>query len=262
MLVFAAITPHTPLLLPTIGKDNFVKLKKTTAACKQLEATLYASGVDTLIIITPHGPAPADAFVINFSPTYRANFAEFGDFATKEEYRGDTGLSHQLKERLETTQALQLTTVPELDYGCTVPLHYLTAHNKRLRILPVAACQLGVSEHVAFGAALADELFAQKRRFGIVASSELSHKLTKTSPNGYTPKAKRFDRTLINALESHDYANILNLTADDLTEVGAEECRAIFILLGILANHNYRAEILSYQFPFGVGHLTAQLHVM
>jgi len=40
MLVFAAIVPHSPLLIPSIGKENYLRLKKTVAALDILEMRL------------------------------------------------------------------------------------------------------------------------------------------------------------------------------------------------------------------------------
>ena len=52
-LVSAAITPHSPLLLKTIGQDNFEKLKKTQKAFQEIKNDLYHRNVDTIIIFSP-----------------------------------------------------------------------------------------------------------------------------------------------------------------------------------------------------------------
>ena len=54
-IVFAAITPHAPVLIPEIGKENLKKLTKTEAALKKLEQELYAAKPESLVVISPHG---------------------------------------------------------------------------------------------------------------------------------------------------------------------------------------------------------------
>ena len=52
-LVFAGITPHPPLLIPMIGKNQIKKIAKTQAALRQMEAELYATRPQIIIIISP-----------------------------------------------------------------------------------------------------------------------------------------------------------------------------------------------------------------
>ncbi len=138
MLVFSAITPHTPLLIPTVGKEHAAKLTATINALKKLESNFYASFPETLIIISPHGTVNEQSFVINFSPKYKSHLGEFGDLTNKIVSHGDNALSYKIKESLETTEPLQLTTAPELDYSFFVPLYYLAAHRPDIKILPLS----------------------------------------------------------------------------------------------------------------------------
>src|SRR5262245_47834651 len=65
MIVFAAIVPHSPLLLPSIGKDKSEALAKTIAAYKEIEEALYLSKAETIVMISPHAQAYPDAFSEN-----------------------------------------------------------------------------------------------------------------------------------------------------------------------------------------------------
>ena len=51
MLTFAAIVPHPPVLIPSIGKENIDKLKKTIRALDILEEELNQANPDTIIVI-------------------------------------------------------------------------------------------------------------------------------------------------------------------------------------------------------------------
>jgi len=260
MINFAAIVPHTPLLIPSIGKDNFEQLKNTAAALEKLEEKIYAAKVETLVIITPHGLVHNSAFIINFSPKFKGSLAEFSDFNAKPEYYGDNELSYKIKEKLETATDLQLTT-QEIDFGCLVPLHYLAAHNKIIKIIPISISGLSFEEHYKFGESLTDILQSSPKRIGVIASAGLSHKLTKKSPNGYSTQAKKFDQELIELLKKKKNKDILSINPSLAKKVDAPDFPAILIMLGIVSDINYKPKLLSYEFPFGAGNLVMDMGI-
>ena len=261
MLVFSAITPHTPLLIPSIGKEHTAKLAATVNALKKLEGDFYASIPETLIIISPHGPANEQSFVINFSPEYKSHLKEFGDLATKITSHGDNALSYQIKESLETASPLRLTTVEQLDYSFLTPLYFLCAHRQDIKIVPVSSSGLNLEEHFKFGQALAEEISVDEKRIAVIASAETSNKLSKDSPNGYAAGAKKFDQKFIELIKQKNYQEITALEEKQLEKMGCLEYKAIAVLLGIMAERNCRAQLLSYEYPFGVGHLTMEFGV-
>jgi len=57
MLVFAAITPHPPIILPQIGGSDLAKVKKTVMAMKKLSKIFEKSRPEKVLIISPH-PSP------------------------------------------------------------------------------------------------------------------------------------------------------------------------------------------------------------
>jgi hypothetical protein len=91
-LVFSAIVPHSPILLPTIGKDDLQKLKKTEAALKKLEEDFYLSKPDIVIIISPHGHLLKESFTFNMCAEFTTDLKDFGDLATKLTFKGESAL--------------------------------------------------------------------------------------------------------------------------------------------------------------------------
>ena len=87
MLSFAAICPHPPIIIPTIGRDDLNKVKKTVEAMETLANQLAKINPEVLIIISPHGPIFPDAFCLNLAEKYTGNFQMFGDMATKKKWR-------------------------------------------------------------------------------------------------------------------------------------------------------------------------------
>jgi len=57
MLVFAAICPHPPIILPEIGGEELKKVKKTVSAMEKLATIFEKSRPEKAAIISPH-PTP------------------------------------------------------------------------------------------------------------------------------------------------------------------------------------------------------------
>lgn len=261
MLVFAALTPHSPLLLPTVGKEHTARLQTTIDALKQLEGHLYAAKPDTVIVITPHGPKNGATYVINFAPQFTAHFEEFSDLATRAEYAGDNEMSYRIKERLETHFSLQLTTVETLDYGTAIPLHFLTTHRKTPGIIPVSTAQTDYQNHRSFGEDMRDELIATNKRVAVIASMEFSSRLSKQSPAGYYAGAKKFDQRLIELITARDANSIAAIKPEQAQRNGAVDLPALTMLMGVLGEADYTPSVLSYEWPFGIGHAVVEFEL-
>ena len=261
MLVFAAITPHSPLLINEIGKDNAAKLQATIAGLKELEGILYAAQADALIVIVPNADTEQTSFVINFAPVFHGSFAEFGDFNDKPAYYGGNSLAYRIKESLETRFPVKLTTMEELDYSSLVPLHYLLAHKKPTPVVPILSARRTLAEHFAFGQAMAEEIMETAARVAVIASAETSHVLSKLSPAGYQQGAKRFDQKTVRLITERNIPELLAYQAADLEKYGLNELPAIMTLLGILSERRCRARLLARESPFGIGHLTMEFEL-
>lgn len=259
MIVFSAITPHPPILIPEIGKENLRFVKKTIASMERLSEDLYASKPDTIVVISPHGPILPDAFAINMSPQFELNFKDFGDLTTKVTLTGDIGLIHHYKEILEDKMPVVLINQQELDHGTAVPLYFLIKgfDPKNIKIVPMSYSMLDYQSHYDFGRQLQEDMINDTKRLALIASGDLSHRLTPDAPAGYSHWAKKFDETLIQKIKNNDSQGIRNLDPDFIEEAGECGLRSIIILLGMLNSMTYQPEIYSYEGPFGVGYLVA-----
>ena len=125
--------------------------------------------------------------------------------------------------------------------------------------MPIYFSLLDNQTHLEFGKTLKDLIISSDKRIAVIASGDLSHCLTKDSPAPYNADGKKFDETLIELLKNGDAQAVANI--DPKLIKNAAECglRSFLILLGILNGINYKTEILSYEAPFGVGYLVANL---
>lgn len=257
-LVFSATTPHPPILIPGVGKKNLKKISKTRKALQDLEYDLYAVKPDSLIIISPHGVIAPDCFLINVASQYEGQFEEFGDFTTKVNFEGDLELISNIKEAAEENGlTLNLVSQTKLDHGSSVPLYYLLHHLSETRIIPLSYCLLNFKSHLELGKIIQKEILKTNKRVAVIASGDLSHRLTEEAPAGFSPRGQEFDQTLIQLLKIKNVEGIINLDSELIEEAGECGLRSFIILLGVLDNIDYKPRILSYEGPFGVGYLVA-----
>lgn len=255
-LVFAAVTPHPPLLIPTIGKDQMNYVEKTKQAMLQLEQELYVAKPNVILIITPHGSLYPDSFVLNAHTSFHSSFEQFGDLTTKCTWRGAPELAADIShEAKKSNLPVQLISQQSLDHGAAVALFYLTAHMPEVKVLPVGYSGLSREAHIQFGEMLKDAIMQSDKRIAVIASGDLAHCLSKDAPAGLKKEGELFDNGLIKLLEQKKVDEILGMDEKIIAEV--QECgyRSVLITLGILKNMDFSFKTLSYEYPFGIGYL-------
>ena len=200
-IVFAAISPHPPIILPSVGsqKDR-EQAKNTIGALEEAGEKLRKSSPDTIVISSPHP-----------------------------------------------------------DWGFRVPLFFL-AKDFKGKIETFLTGDETTEYYFKQGEKACAEYNMQDagRRFGLIASGDLSHCLKTDGPYGFNADGPKFDKELVEALKEKDVKRILRL--DDLyPEAGECGLRSICFVLGILeaSGIDWQAEILSYEGPWGVGYLVA-----
>ncbi len=260
-LIKAVILPHSPLLIPEIGRANYSFLDKTTASYRQVAERLKASEIDTLIIISPHGPSQSDALTLNVAPEMTIDLKDFGFIPPKTIIKGDSLLADQIKNATPKEISLQLISEAALDYGSAIPAYLLKTLGVNCKIIVlVPGTELDLIKHFEFGAALQEVISSSDKKIAIISSSDLSHRLKKKSPAGYSPKGAKFDNKLIEYLSNPETAknNILAMDQKLITDAGECGLKPIVILLGMIANKNAKSHILSYQTDFGIGYLSLE----
>ena len=217
MLVFTVISPHPPIILPSVNemesrwKKRFIsspgseedrkKVKKTIESLEALGKKFVKANTQEIIISSPHP-----------------------------------------------------------DWGFNVPLFFIAKDFKG----KIKTCLMGIEEpefYLEEGKRIYSQLDKNKR-YALISSADLSHCLKEDGPYGFQPDGPKFDKELIESLKKKDIENILKL---DQKYPQAAQCGlgSISFMLGILeaAGINWKAEILSYEGPFGVGYLVANFKV-
>jgi len=260
-LTITALLPHSPLLIPEIGRSNLAFLAKTNEAYNQISKKLKDSNTETLIIISPHGPSGNDSFIINVAPEMVIDFKDFGYISPKIQFQGDAFLADQIQRDLRPEFSLQLISEGVLDSGSAVPLYLFKELNPGLKVIIISpATDSEFSEQLLFGEKIYDVINKTDKNIAVIASGDLSHRLKKKSPGGYSPKGAKFDNRLIEYLSAPETAaeNILKMDKKLILDAGECGLKPIIILLGLLKNIIWQPEILAYQTDFGIGYLSLE----
>lgn len=256
MIVFASFVPHSPLLIPGVGKENLAQLHGTIEAYQKLEQEIYSAKPEVIVLIARHAEILANAFSINQRPEIHVDFKKFGDLVTKISISNDLALGYRIKEAAETSIPIILTAQENLDYSTGVPLYYLAKHLPNTKVVPISYSALDNQTHFDFGRHLKEIINRSGKRIAVIAAGDLSHKLHQDSPAGYSTRAQEFDQLLMKLLNENKLDEILNIERSFVEEVASlDGFYSLLILLGIIKNLNYQSERLSYQAPFGIGYL-------
>lgn len=261
-LVYAAIAPHSPVLMPNIGKSDLGKLERTRQALAELEQELYIAQPDTLLVISPHGNALPDALAINFNSSYVGDFSEFGDLASRPAWKAEIPLVNHIREDFKSKELpLVLSSSDSIDYGCAVPLTYLTAHLPNARVIPLLTTKLDMKTHYNVGRELKDEIMHSTKRVAVIASADLSPRAADPSPAGFSPRGAAFDEKIRQILQSGSPVSILDIDEPWVEESEACGAKTLATLCGMLDDVHHTTRVISYEKPLGVGFIVASIKI-
>lgn len=259
-LVFSGIVPHPPIMVPEVGGDAVRKVQASIAAMAEFTRRIIESGAETVVLISPHAPLDARAFVAYHSPKLSGDFANFRAPNTRVEFPIDEAMLEAISETAaqQDHEVLDLRD-HQLDHGSAVPLYFLDRNGWRGRVVALGYSFLSNEDHLKFGACIRAAADTLGRRVAFVASGDLSHRLKPEAPAGYNPAAHRFDSEVVDAI--HGAAPERIIAIDQELRRTAGECgyRSMLVALGAIQGLPQACEVLSYEAPFGVGYLVAQL---
>ncbi len=264
MLSFAAIVPQPTRLIPKTGEEKIEAYPETIKALKTLRAELEEKELDTLIILSAHGPIRYDKFTINLENKLIGDFSNFGAEKNNDTFFNNLALA---KKFLQSTRSkhlpVDLIRETNLDYGTYLSLNYLISEKiKKPKVIPLTSTNLDYKINYRFGKIIGEKIKNSSEKIGIVVSGDLSHRTSKQSIAGFSPYGEKFDKTLIRLLENNDNEKVLGLNPDFTQEVHETILNNTLVCLGALNNiREYFFEKLSYEAPFGVGHLVGKWEI-
>src|SRR2546421_2442306 len=76
-LVFAGIAPHPPIMVPEVGREAIAEVRGSIAAMREFTERIIESGAETVVLVSPHAPLDARAFVAYGDAQLFGDFANF-----------------------------------------------------------------------------------------------------------------------------------------------------------------------------------------
>lgn len=257
MIVFTAIVPHPPMSIPGIGsREDLLALQKTLLAFDTLRQDLESARPDVVIIISPHAPLEPYHFVINSASVLAGDLSQFGvDIAAH--FRNDSEIAELIEYACEQDEIPVHMHEHALDHGAMVPFYHLLK-NINPHVVHLSFSFLDLKTHYIYGELIKTVCEASHKRIAIIASGDLSHRLTPDAPAGYSPQAKFFDRRIIESLGELDHGRIFDIHRESSEEAAECGLRSFVILLGTIHGSDCQFDLLSYEHPFGIGYLVAR----
>lgn len=265
----AYLLPHPPIILEEIGKGEEKKAKDTINGMKAVSQDIKEKSPTTIIIITPHGPLFRDSISISVEEQLRGDFARFGHDNLNFKFKNNLALAYKIIEN-SLKEGISIVEVDEksskqynidnsLDHGTLVPLYYVDKEYKSYNLIHITYGLLSPEGLFSFGKIIEKTVQSSEEDVVIIASGDLSHKLSKDGPYEYSPDGKVFDKKIIDIIRKGKLKE-LKLFDLNLAE-NAGECglRSLMIMAGAIDGYRLETEVLSYEGPFGVGYATAKI---
>lgn len=258
-LVFTATIPHAPVLLPSIGAAYAKDLDPTLQALKELEGELYMMKPEILLVISPHLQIGEGYFPLNGAPVLKADFTEFGDSQTTFTYpTNNEQVSHLRYSMHQKHLPLNTINLPTMDYGTSVALALVASHLTGISVVSMGISSLSLEDHWNMGKAIRISLQESNKRIAVIGSADLGHKAGPDSPYGFSPQSQSFDSLIQTMIRENRLADIKTINPTIQTESGECGLRVFAMIFGLLEGLQVESKILSYQAPFGVGHLVSE----
>jgi len=253
------ISPHPPILVPPVGGQRIKDAERSQRALREAAGRLKAieKDIDSIVVITPHGNVLGLSVPVYTSPVFEGDFASFGASKPRFSFKGDPELAVAMVKENITMVSRSPETV--LDHGVLVPMYYIAEAGIKKPILPIAIALLPLQKLFDFGKIIAAAAEKLDRKIAIIASADMSHRLTDDAPNGFDPSGKVFDEKLVDLVRRNDVQGILNFDQNLAESAGQDALWSIAMLLGAFDGIGVKSEVLSYEGPFGVGYMVATI---
>jgi AmmeMemoRadiSam system protein A len=271
-LIGAYVFPHPPIVIPEIGKGSEREAKKTIDAIIKAAKSIKVDNPDTIIITTPHGPIFQDYIYMSASKKLYGDLSKFGSREVRMEFENNLSLVEKIisyaksmgiySGGLEDSIAEKFNVSKDLDHGALIPLYFVNRELKNFKLVHISIAGLPFEELYQFGMCVAKAVEDTGERVVFIASGDLSHRLSKDAPYGYSSKGKKFDNLIINSFNNLDIERLLMVEEDFCQEAGECGLRSFIMMFGALDGNEIKPEVYSYEGPFGVGYSVARFQVL
>lgn len=266
MLQKAYMVPHPPLIVPAVGRGEERMIQDTTESYRKIAKEIAALKPDTIILSTPHSILYRDYFHISPGSGAHGDLAQFRAPQVQADVLYDEALVQEI-ENQAAAAGIPAGTLGEqdksLDHASMVPLYFLNEADpellKHTKLIRVGLSGLPLDTHKALGKIIAQAADTLDRNIVYIASGDCSHVLKNDGPYGYRPEGPAFDKALEEIVEDGNLDKMLDFNEEFCDQAAECGLRSFVMMDGALTDIPYKAELLSYEGPFGVGYLCAEV---
>lgn len=267
MLNFASFCPHPAVIIPEIGKSEAIHVEKTVLAMQTLGQKFAKQKPEKVLLISPHTLLLHNRIALSYAEELTGGMGGVHGPDIIQSFSGEKKLAEEI--RIKTQQkfiATQLVCEENssypLSHGEMVPLYFLSKEHTDFDLLISGFSNYNLEKHFKYGKIIGNTIKQSPQKIAFIASGDLSHRLSTTSPGGFSTHAKKFDEKILKWIEKKEINKILDMDQHLIEEAGECGLRSLVVLLGVLSNFKYNIEILSYEAPFGVGYATINFEIL
>jgi MEMO1 family protein len=260
-VVYGALLPHAPILVPGVGGLRQNDAALTIVAMRKAAGRALAADADTLLVVSPHSPGISQPLGIWGDERLRGSLKRFGCPSRTVDLPADTIFAEEIAA-LSPRVGLKTVSIIEscLDHGAMVPLWFMAEAGWSGPTVVLGLNSLDQEALVGLGEVIAQAAVSCGRRVTLIASGDMSHRLTADAPLGYDPRGLEFDLWLVERLQRGNYRDVLKLDPE-LGQAAAQDAIApLLVVFGAVGFSTLGAELLNYAGPFGVGYGVAILY--
>lgn len=268
-ILSAYLMPHPPIIIPEVGKGEEGKVQSTLEAMGTCAKHIYDKRPDTIIVITPHGPMFSNAIAVMAIPHLSGDFGRFGAAGVRMSFENDVELAKAIMDSAERSGipcigiddnvASEYGISTAMDWGALVPLYFVTKQYSNFKLVHITYAPISYEALYAFGKVIQEVVRACQRNVSVIASGDLSHRLSHDGPYGFHPMGPKLDKQIVALIERGHVEGFFNLDPVMVEEGGECGLRSIIIAMGALDGYELHPRVLSYEGPFGVGYGVAIL---
>lgn len=271
-IISSYIFPHPPLLVPEVGNGAEQEVKATLKAAGIVSSEIREAGPSTIIVTTPHAPAFEDYVYISDKEVIKGNMGRFGRADVSLTFNNNTKLVEKIVKYaakagircggINTGIADEYNRINELDHGAFVPLYHINKEYGNFKVVHISSIStLSLEEFYRFGMCIRNAVEESEEKVVIVASGDMSHRLTKDAPYGYSTRGKEFDNLVINSIKQNNIERLLEVDSDLCESAGECGLSSFIIMLGVMDSYDIMPDVYSYEGPFGVGYAIVKFQI-
>ncbi|WP_368293906.1 AmmeMemoRadiSam system protein A [Dehalobacter sp. TBBPA1] len=247
-LVYVGFVPHPPILVPEVGHGEEKGCQQTAEAYRTLVQQVIGMNTQTVLIVSPHAKLAEQGLVILDGDTLSGSLSRFGAGQVSLSFETDQQLAETIREEIPDAFPVRA----ELDHGSLIPLYFLHQAGWSGKIVVLS---MPMSRPEYYGKKVGQILNDAAERCALLASGDLSHRLKEDGPYGFHPSGPKLDQLIVKGLK-RDTTLLRGIPASLLDEAG--QCGYHSLLFALGAREG-AIKVLSYEGPFGVGYLIAEI---